>query len=81
LLSPIRFRLIFSSSVLDQDNQDTISERDFICPPKRRKQEAIEQPKLDFIPTSSLFSQLLNPAANGDNGIFDSYFMKQSDLR
>lgn len=66
-------------SILDQDNQDTISERDFICPPKRRKQEA-DQAKLDFIPTSSLFSQLLNPAANPD-GIFDSYFMKQNDLR
>jgi hypothetical protein len=66
--------------LLDQDNQDTISERDFICPPKRRKQE-VEQAKIDFIPTSSLFSQLLNPAANSENGLFDNYFMKQSDLR
>lgn len=69
-----------SIAILDQDNQDTISERDFICPPKRRKQE-VEQSKLDFIPTSSLFSQLLNPAATSDNGIFDNYFMKQNDLR
>ncbi|CRK91009.1 CLUMA_CG004697, isoform A [Clunio marinus] len=64
----------------DQDNQDAISERDFICPPKRRRQE-VEQAKLDFIPTSSLFSQLLNPTANAENGIFDNYFMKQNDLR
>ena len=69
-------------SVLDQDNQDTLSERDFICPPKRRRQE-IDQSKLDFIPTSSLFSQLLNVpnAVHNENGLFDSYFMKQSDLR
>lgn len=66
--------------VLDHDNQDAISERDFICPPKRRKQE-VEQAKLDFIPTSSLFSQLLNPTATGENALYDNYFMKQSDLR
>jgi hypothetical protein len=59
-----------------------MSERDFICPPKRRKQE-MDQPKLDFIPTSSLFSQLLNVpnAVHNESGLFDSYFMKQSDLR
>lgn len=60
-----------------------MSERDFICPPKRRKQE-IDQSKLDFIPTSSLFSQILNvPNAvhSNENGLFDNYFMKQSDLR
>lgn len=74
-IGPINFE-----SVLDHDNQDAISERDFICPPKRRKQE-VEQSKLDFIPTSSLFSQLLNPAATTENGLFDSYFMKQNDLR
>lgn len=70
--------------LLDQDNQDAMSERDFICPPKRRKQE-IDQAKLDFIPTSSLFSQLLNvpnaSAVHNENGLFESYFLKQSDLR
>jgi hypothetical protein len=60
-----------------------MSERDFICPPKRRKQEIEQQPKLDFIPTSSLFSQLLNVpnAVHNENGLFDSYFLKQTDLR
>lgn len=67
-------------SILDQDNQDAISERDFICPPKRRRQQ-VEQPKLDFIPTTSLFSQLLNPPACSESGLFDNYFMKQNDLR
>lgn len=61
-----------------------MSERDFICPPKRRRQE-IDQSKLDFIPTSSLFTQLLSvpnaSAVHNENGLFESYFMKQSDLR
>jgi hypothetical protein len=92
--------LIFFAFFLDHDNQDTMSERDFICPPKRRKQEieltTITTPsstsqavsaalsaanKLDFIPTSSLFSQLLNPSAHSENGIYENYFMKQNDLR
>lgn len=60
-----------------------MSERDFICPPKRRRQE-LDQPKIDFVPTSSLFSQLLNvqtAAVSSDGGLFDNYFMKQNDLR
>lgn len=44
---------------LDQDNEETISERDFICPPKRRKQET-ETIKFDILSANStLFNQNL----------------------
>lgn len=65
--------------ILDLDN-DTISERDFICPPKRRRQETEQR--------LELLSALCNPASvtltaslEEKNPLFDNYFMKTNDLR